>query len=144
MENLVLPKRLQDKPTTAGNFTYMFRAIVVHRNNGHQDKQNIHLYTRLESQTKSQRHQHDCISTAAIPSHLSCGRDELMTGSELRRLPDSCYMQIKNITQFKGLVGLHYVSKLSQLTMSTLHMLRRKQRDKHNNCSDTSWDKDNK
>ncbi|GFN97111.1 transposase [Plakobranchus ocellatus] len=97
MENLVLPRT----PIGQAYYSRQLYLYVIHRNNGIQDKQDIHLFTWLGSQNRK-----DSNMMALRSFLLSSARDELMHRTELRLFLDSCYGQNKKMNMMTMLLAL--------------------------------------
>ncbi|GFO04519.1 hypothetical protein PoB_003102400 [Plakobranchus ocellatus] len=103
MENLVLPRTPIGQAYYSRHMYLYVLGVVIHHNNGTQDKQDIHLFTWLECQNRKDS---NMVASALRSFLLSSARDELMHRTELRLFSDSCYGQNKNMNMMAMLLAL--------------------------------------
>ena len=94
MENLVLPRTPIGQAYYSRQLYLHVFGVVVHRADGSQRKEDIHLFTWLESENGKDS---NMIASALWHFLRTVLKDELSTRRELRLFSDSCYGQNKNM-----------------------------------------------
>ena len=104
MENLVLPRTPIGQAYYSRQLYLHVFGVVVHRADGSQRKEDIHLFTWLESENGKDS---NMIASALWHFLRTVLKDELSTRRELRLFSDSCYGQNKNMNVLAMLMAFH-------------------------------------
>ena len=102
MENLVLPRTPIGQAYYSRQLYLHVFGVVVHRADGTQRKEDVHLYTWLESENGKDS---NMIASALRDFLITVCKDELMTRTELRLFSDSCYGQNNNMNVLSMLMA---------------------------------------